>query len=182
MKQILLLAVFISISIRVLACYACGTLIHFEIKNTIMKKFFYLFLLAGFVGFVACDKDDHEHDDEMDTPEYHAHINSPNEDDKHVGDTIHIHVDFEEHDGMTVHHVNVKIYNEKDPTIIAFDGPTDAHVHEESGKYELHADLVLDGGANVMEHTDWILEAKVWGHEDGAAEVTEMIKFHVHPR
>lgn len=144
-----------------------------------MKKFFYLFLLAGFVGLVACDKDEPGHSDDM--PEYHAHINSPNTDDKHVGDTIHIHVDFEEHDGLTVHHVNVKIYNEDDPTIVVFDEPTDAHIHEESGKHELHADLILDDNAGVTGHSNWILEAKVWGHEAGMAEVTETIKFHVHP-
>jgi len=146
-----------------------------------MKKFFYLFLLAGFVGFVACDKEDTDHNDDMDTPEYHAHINSPSTDDKHVGDTIHVHVDFEEHDGLTVHHVNVKIYNEADPTIIAFDGPANAHVHSETGLYEFHADVILNGDAGVVEHTDWILEAKVWGHEAGLAEVTETLQFHVHP-
>ncbi|MFT5168360.1 MAG: hypothetical protein ACI8P3_003603, partial [Saprospiraceae bacterium] len=33
----------------------------------------------------------------------------------------------------------------------------------------------------VMEDTDWILEAKVWGHEGGVGEVMESIEFHVHP-
>ena len=77
--------------------------------------------------------------------------------------------------------MNVKIYNEDDPTIVVFDEPADAHVHAENGKHELHADLILDNSAGVEGHSNWILEAKVWGHEAGEAEVTETIKFHVHP-
>lgn len=37
--------------------------------------------------------------------------------------------------------------------------------------------LTLD----VDAHTDWIVEAKAWGHEAGAAEGMETIEFHVHP-
>ncbi len=56
-----------------------------------------------------------------------------------------------------------------------------AHVHETSGEYGYHDDFVLSNENNVEGHTDWILEAKVWGHEAGDGEVIEMIEFHVHP-
>lgn len=146
-----------------------------------MKKFFYLFLLAGFVGFTACEKDDdHDHEETEETHEYHAHINSPTTDDKKVDDMVHLHIDFEDHNEGTVHHVNVKIYKKDDPTVIIYDGPSEAHVHADK-KYEHHDDIMLDAATGVDGHTDWILEAKVWGHEAGVAEVTETIEFHVHP-
>ncbi|MEZ4954585.1 MAG: hypothetical protein R2825_13535 [Saprospiraceae bacterium] len=139
-----------------------------------MKKLFFLpiFVLVLFV-FAACGDDDSTTDT---TPEYHVHINSPNTDDKHVGDSIHIHVNFEDHNGGTVHHVNVRIYNKATGEEI-YNMPTDAHVHAESGSYDHHDDFQL----NVTEHTDWVLIAKVWGHEDGVGEVSESIEFHVHP-
>ncbi len=145
-----------------------------------MKRiFFFLAILATTSVFVSCDKDDDDHMD--DDPQYSITFNSPTTDDKNLNDDIHIHVDFISGNDMTVHHVNLKIYNKADDSIVIFDGPTDAHVMEASGKFELHADLSLDNATGVQEHTDWIVEAKVWGHEAGAAEVTEMMEFHVHP-
>lgn len=138
--------------------------------------------------FTACDKDDNS---EIDY-EYHAHIMSPNADDKKVGDDIHLHVNFESHTGETVHNVNVKIYNEADNSIVIYDGPTDAHVKASEGSYELHDDISLTAAKGVEGHTNWILEAKVWpmsdddgehNHEEehGEHTVTETLKFHVHP-
>jgi len=109
-------------------------------------------------------------------PNYQISIMSPSADDKHVGDTIHIHVNFEDINGGTVHHIKVRIYNKDSGTEI-YHQPTVAHVHETSGKYEHHDNLVL----NVSEHTDWILEASVWGHEAGTHEKMDNIEFHVHP-
>ncbi len=126
---------------------------------------------------VSCDKDEEPETIEYD---YHAHIMSPNTDDKKVGDSIHIHVDFESRTGETVHHINVKIYNKMDSTQVIYNEPGDAHVHTE-GEYGYHADLGLTANEGVAGHTDWILEAKVWGHEAGAGEVMESIEFHVHP-
>ncbi|MCB0644250.1 MAG: hypothetical protein KDC44_21550 [Phaeodactylibacter sp.] len=107
-------------------------------------------------------------------PEYHAHIMSPNSDTKAVGETIHLHVVFEDHNGGTVHHINVRVYNKADGTEI-YNKPDVAHVHETSGTYEHHDDLTL----NVDANTTWVVEAKVWGHEDGAHEVTESLEFDV---
>lgn len=138
-----------------------------------MKNIAYFALLILMLSvFAACE--------ETVTPEetfaYHAHIMSPDAADKHVGDTIHVHIEFEEHSGNTVHHVNVRIYNKADNTEI-YNQPDNAHVHEDSGTYSFHDDVVL----NVDPHTDWILQAKVWGMEDGEGEAMETVEFHVHP-
>ena len=140
-----------------------------------MKNLILLFTLIGAISFVACNDDDNGTDEMM--PDYHAHIMSPTTDDKNVGDTIHIHVDFEDHNGGTVHHVNVRIYNKATGDEI-YNAPADAHVHDESGAYEFHDDVLLD----VDAHSDWILEAKIWGHEAGEHEEMESIEFHVHPQ
>ncbi len=146
-----------------------------------MKRlFFFLALVASVSFFASCDKDD---DDDMqgDDPQYSITIHSPNTDDKHVNDEIHIHVDFESANDETVHHVNVRIYNKDDNSIEIYNAPGDAHVHATSGKHEHHADFTLSNANGVDAHTDWILEAKVWGHEGGVGEVVKSIEFHVHP-
>ena len=146
-----------------------------------MKILKYAFLLTNAMAYIGCDDDDGE-DDTMNTaPEYSVSIMSPSTDDKNLNDAIHIHVNFDEANATTVHHTNVQIVQKGNEDLVIFDGPSEAHVHEESGHYELHADVVLDGTTGVQEHTDWILRAKVWGHEDGLSEVIEEIEFHVHP-
>ena len=90
-------------------------------------------------------------------------------------------MDFESHTGETVHHANIKIYNKVDPTQVIYDAPGDAHVHETDGLFDYHDDFPLTAEKGVAAHTDWILEAKVWGHDAGVAEVIESIEFHVHP-
>ena len=143
-----------------------------------MKKLLLFALLAVMCVFNSSCKDhDDDHNDDA-AVEYHAHIMSPDATDKNVGDDIHIHVNFEEPDGATIHHVNVKIYNKDDNSIVIFDEPSEAHVHAD-GTYEVHGDVTLDG--DVLAHTDWVMEAKAWGHEAGEGEVMETVEFHVHP-
>ncbi|MFT7605262.1 MAG: hypothetical protein ACI8VT_002856 [Saprospiraceae bacterium] len=146
-----------------------------------MKRIFFFLAIVASVSFLSsCNhNDDGDHMD--DDPQYSITINSPNTDDKQVNDDIHIHVVFESATSETVHHANVRIYNKADNAIEIYNGPAAEHVHETSGKYELHADLALTEANDVMEDTDWILEAKVWGHEGGVGEVMESIEFHVHP-
>ncbi len=144
-----------------------------------MKKIFYFLAIVASVSFLTSCGDD---DDAMETsPEYSITFNSPSTDDKNLNDDIHIHVDFISGTDQTVHHANVRIYNKADNSIEIFNGPSGAHVHEDSGKYELHADLALTAANGVAAHTDWIVEAKVWGHDEGVAEVIETMEFHVHP-
>ena len=120
---------------------------------------------------------------------YQATIMSPSVDDKNVGDSIHIHVNFESTTGEVVHNVAVKIYDVMDHLNIIYD--YHSHVHS-STLFEHHADVVLDAATGVIAHTDWILEAKVYGPEEEGEEhehgeeaeehtVIETIQFHVHP-
>lgn len=135
------------------------------------NKAYFSLLIIVLAFFAACTEEV-----VTETYAYHAHILSPNATDKHVGDTIHVHIDFEEHSGKTVHHVNVRIYNKADNTEI-YNQPDNAHVHEDSGAYAFHDDVIL----HVAPHTDWVLQAKVWGMEAGEGETSETVEFHVHP-
>ncbi len=121
-----------------------------------MKNLIYSLILVSFVFAIAsCDKDEDDH------PEYIVTIDEPNASDKEAGETMHIHVIFEEKDGGTIENVNVQIANKADGTVI-YTGPASEHVHETSGKYEYVDDLVLA----VEEDTEWILTASAWGGED----------------
>ncbi|MBR9920572.1 MAG: hypothetical protein GYB31_07005 [Bacteroidetes bacterium] len=137
------------------------------------RNLLFLFAATLFV-FTSCDKEDeHMHGD--DETAYHIHMHSPDESDKTVGETITIKMDVEDHNGGTVHHVNVRVYNKADESEEIFNMPTEAHVHETDGLFEMEETLEL----NVDPDTEWVLEAKVWGHEAGKGEVTETVEFKV---
>lgn len=142
-------------------------------KNLILFSFLCLTTL-----FVACDDDDNN--EEQTNFEYHAHIMAPNTDNKHMGHTLPIEVEFESHTGQTVHHINVRIYKKSDNTEI-YNKPDVAHVHETSGSYTFMDSLELTAENGFEEHTDYVLVAKVWGHDAGHGEETEEVEFHVHP-
>ena len=143
-----------------------------------MKKTILLTSLSILIIASACKKDVVE-------PitidyDYHAHILAPNTDDKHMEDTINIKVNFESHTGETIHHIKVRIYNKSDKTEI-FNEPGTAHVHETSGDYIFQKELILSTDNGFSAHSDWILEAKVWGEQEGQGEEIETTEFHVHP-
>lgn len=144
-----------------------------------MKQYILILLAIG-TFLQSCDKDDDDHDHMGDSFNYHAHINAPNSDDKHVGDTLQIQINFEEHGGQTIHHVKVRIYNEATDAEV-YNKPDEAHVHEESGIFLFEDTFVLTNDNGVEAHSDWILEAKVWGHDEGMDEEISTIRFHVHP-
>lgn len=135
-----------------------------------MNKLFLLVLLSGLFFFNACKDKDEDKDLE---PEYHINILSPDSSEKIVGTDLQIKIEFEDHNGGTVHHVNVRVYNKTTGAEI-YNLPVSAHVHETS-PYTYEDNLTL----NVDPATHWVLEAKVWGHDDGVAEVSEKIEFHV---
>jgi hypothetical protein len=131
-----------------------------------MKKFLFLSLLATLFAFNAC-KDD----DTSDEPSYQINIESPNTTDKVVGDSLDIHVHFSDKNGGTVHHINVRIY-EKDSGTEIYSKPDEAHQHAEG-------ELSFEDKIELTTAGHWVLEAKVWGHDDGVAEVSESVEFHV---
>jgi len=146
-----------------------------------MKKLLFFSLIASFAFLTSCNKDD-DSDHNDDALDYSISINSPTTEDKKVNDTVPIEVVFKSGTGGTIHHINVRVYNVADNSIEAYNGPAEAHVMEASGTYTFTYDLVLNSDNNVTAHSDWIVEAKVWGHEAGSEEKIETLQFHVHPQ
>jgi len=141
-----------------------------------MKKFSFLALLI-FSLFLTTSCKDNDGDTE-ESLDYQIEIMSPDAADKMLGDSIHLHVNFNEADGETIHHIKVRIYQADDESNVVFEKPDLAHIHETSGAYQFHDDFFLDP-ASLPAHKNWILEAKVWNHKVGEDEVTETVEFHV---
>ncbi len=144
-------------------------------------KHFFLNLLAIGVFFISCKSDDDKTEDPTDTNsmDYAAQIMSPNSDNKRMDDEIHIHAVLESTTLQTVHHVKVSIYNKTDTSTVVYTKPDEAHVHEKEGKFELHDDVTLSTENGFSSDSDWIIEAKVWGHDAGDSEVTITKEFHI---
>lgn len=139
-----------------------------------MKHFFLIAIAFTLITVYACK------DDGPDSVfEYHAHIHNPSNADRVVGDTLPIEVEFESHTGMTIHHINVRIFNKSTLTEV-YSQPAEAHVHDTSGAYTFE-DVFILSAANGISEGDWVLEAKVWGDVDGEEEVSEQVEFHVNP-
>ena len=134
-----------------------------------------VFLFAS-LYLISCDKDDNP----VVSYDYHAHIAQPSSSDKNLGDVLPIEVEFESHSGEAVEHVNIRIFNKANPSLVVYDKPTDAHVPGGGADYTYQDQFTLST-ANGVTSGDWILEAKVWGEEDGQDEVVERFEFHVHP-
>lgn len=140
-----------------------------------MRHLIYLIPLVVIIAFFSCHT--HEHHEEIDY-KYHAHIHSPNADDRNINDTISISVLFESHAGKTVHNISVRIYEKKSETDIF---NKSEHVHATDGEYNFKEDFVLSEVNGVKAHSNYILEAKVWGHKQDEGLETEIVEFHVHP-
>ncbi len=114
--------------------------------------------------------------------DYHIHVHKPDAEDKKMGESMHIHVDFESKTGEEVHHVNVRIFN-KETNEEVYNKPVDSHLDHSgnSAKHEHHDDFELSATNKITGHSNYILEAKVWGHDAGEAEVIKTLEFHVHP-
>jgi len=110
------------------------------------------------------------------TYDYHAHIFSPLSTEKHLGDTLHMEIEFESHTGEIVHNINVRIFNATTQTVV-YNLPTDPHT-DAQGSYEYHDDLVLSA-ANGFAEGDWVIQAKVWGETDGEQEEVSMVTSHI---
>ncbi|MBK8503097.1 MAG: hypothetical protein IPL46_13315 [Saprospiraceae bacterium] len=135
-----------------------------------------LFILL-ILSMLSCKKDEAEVGDIY---EYHAHIMSPNSDHKHLGDELPIVIDFESHTGQPVHHINVSIYRKSDGSTM-YSKPEEAHIHETSGEYTFMDSLLLDASNGITVNNVYVLEAKVWGHEDGVEEEISTVEFQVQP-
>jgi hypothetical protein len=139
-----------------------------------MKSFFLTIISFCFLSLIAC-KDD----EPTSVYEYHVHIHEPSTAVKQLDDTLDIEVEFESHTGEPVHHINVRIYN-KSTLVEVYNLPAEPHVHDVTGAHAYTDEFVLSA-ANGLAEGDWILEGKVWGHEDGVEETTEKVEFHINP-
>ncbi|WP_235291226.1 VCBS domain-containing protein [Portibacter lacus] len=145
-----------------------------------MKFKHIIILTLAFISFSACEKDNTIEEKE-ESFEYHAHIHSPDNETKKMGQELSIDITFESHSGMPVHHINVTIYEKNDESVIIYNQPDEAHVHEEDGNLDFTDTILLSEENGFSAHTDYILKAKVWAHEAGLEEVEETVAFHVHP-
>lgn len=140
-----------------------------------MIKVYYITIFSLLVlTQISCDKDD-----DPINYDYHAHVISPSSADKSLGETLFISVDFESHSGEAVKHINVRIFN-ADNTLVVYDQPSNPHIAGDASSYNFSDQFVLSA-ANGVTAGAWVLEAKVWGAEDGSDEVVERIEFHVNP-
>lgn len=136
----------------------------------IMKKFLFTGLLFAVLLFNACK----DHDDMAHDSEYHIHFMEPaNNASLTSGDVLHVHVEFEEHHGGTIHHVNLRAFHKSTGNEL-FSVPAEAHIHGAS-PYTFEYEYTLNGIAPGT----YILEAKVWGHEAGEEEVSSTREFTV---
>ena len=135
-----------------------------------MKFNTFIFSLLIAFSFSACNDNP---DDGPSLPEYNVTIQSPNTSEVNSGESIHLHVDFDEPNELTVHHVNIQLVT--DSGEIIYDNPSVAHVHVDGGHHEHHDDIVL----NLEAGTEVTLTAKVWGHTDGLAEQSASATFVV---
>ena len=131
--------------------------------NALVLSLMMLLLLS------SCKKDGEGNEDAL--PIYSITINSPTAAELPNGESFQIHIDFDEANELTVHHINVQISNADGDVI--YDEPSIAHVHEDGGHYVHLDDFILD----VEEGEVLTLTAKVWGHLEGLAEITETISF-----
>lgn len=139
-----------------------------------MKLFFLTILSFSILSFFACQEDE-----PISIYQYDVHIHAPSTAAKQLGDTLEIEFEFESHTGEPVHHINVRIYN-KATNVEVYNLPVEPHVHDLIGAHTYTDQFVLSA-ANRLAEGDWILEGKVWGHEDGLEETTEKLEFHINP-
>lgn len=141
-----------------------------------MYRLLFFCLLAGLIA--GCDKDDdHKHTEEGEY-KYHIHISAPDDSDKALGDAFTIGIEFESETQQPVHHVNVSI-REKLTGSVIYSKPTEAHVHATAGIFNYGDVFILNTTNGFKTATAYVLEARVWGHEDDLEEVIESLEFQI---
>jgi hypothetical protein len=137
-----------------------------------MKNSIYLFFGICIMAY-GCSKDDTH----VAVFDYHAHIHSPDSTARILGDTLKIEIDFESHTGQTVHHINVRIYN-KSTNAEVYNKPSDPHV-DTPVEYTYEDFILLNAANGFTSNSTWVLQAKVWGENDGQEEVIEQVEFNI---
>ena len=115
--------------------------------------------------------DMHHHDDT--SLSYHIHVHNINTAYTQA-DTLKLNVDFEEHHGGKVHHINVSLFSISDTLNALYSKPAEAHVHAD-GSYNFIDNVALSAFSKGV----YLLKAKVWGHEANTDEVIERNIFEI---
>lgn len=137
------------------------------------------FLFISMLAFTSCEDHNHDHENDED-PEYSITVMNPTIDSRTMNDSMHIYVNFDSETMSTIHHINVNITNTANDTEL-FNMPSEAHVHDDSGHYEFHADFNITEANGFEADATYLFEAKVWGHEAGKWETTSQVQFVVNP-
>lgn len=139
-----------------------------------MKFPLLVFLLTTGLTFLGCEYDTAP----PNTFEYHAHIHAPDASTKHLGDSMHIEIEFESHTGMNVDLINVRIYDAASGTEV-YSMPENALLHGVGAFYVFEDQLVLSTSNGFMDQTNYVLAARVWTHTNGLEEEIEEVGFLV---
>ena len=126
-----------------------------------MKKFLILIAFINLILF-ACSDDDNQL-----TYDYHAHIEQP------------IITSYQLDDSLKIQ-INVRITNKATGAEV-YNKPTNEHVDDPSGSYEFTDSILLNTANGFSANSTWVLEAKVWGHEDGIEEENSIFEFTIKP-
>lgn len=137
-------------------------------KSTFLRFNFFVCLLA-----LSCSTGD-----DPVSYDYHAHIMQPSSANKHLGDVLFISIEFESHTGESIEHIKVRIYN-KDTQLEIYNEPDDPHIGG-AADYEFEDEFVLSA-ANGVTTGDWVIEATVWGMDEGQDQVEETVEFTILP-
>jgi hypothetical protein len=138
-----------------------------------MKSLILLFSFFLCISLLSCSTSD-----DPVSYEYHAHIMQPSSADKHLGDIMFIRVEFESHTGESIEHIKIRLYN-KDTQLEVYNEPDDPHIGGPAD-YEFEDEFVLSG-ANTVTTGNWVLEATVWGMDEGQDQVKETVEFEIIP-
>lgn len=144
-------------------------------KIVTLKSFSIAFLMS--LIFVACKEDEKE--ENVISNEYHAHIHQPSTDDKMIGDTLNMHIMFEDHLGGDLENFSVEIKS-VDGDSVLYSKP-DVMPDLETEEYVFHDELILSMENGFVGHTNYLLTAKVWANGAENSAVSETVLFHVHP-
>jgi hypothetical protein len=133
----------------------------------------FFFIILSLLLFNSCGDDNHNL-----IYDYHITITQPDNIDKHLGENIPIQVKFNSGTGEEIHHINIRIFNQTTHQVV-YDKPNDPHL-DVPETYTFSDTFTLAAASGLSEGL-WVLEAKVWGHEDGVEETTDSVVFHIVP-
>ena len=146
----------------------------------VKSKMMITLILAFTIITWSCSTDEDPIDGAVTDYQYHAHIYKPLPNNKQMGDTIFLDVEFESHAGAPVHHVKISMY-EVGETRNVYQMPENPLVYNNKPNYAFQDWLVLNESNGIFPNKDWVIEARVWGADENEGEEIQKLQFHVLP-